>query len=67
MILNKTTSGFVVQKFESETGGCLSQEFVASDQVEWQDQKGDPIEDGQHGLDLEGFYFPLDMKQPEPQ
>ena len=65
MILSKTTTGFVVQKFDSETGRCLSQEFVASDQVEWEDQKGNPIEDGQYGLDLEGFYFPLDMKQPE--
>jgi hypothetical protein len=40
MILNKTTTGFVVQKFDSETGRCLAQEFVASDQVEWGDQQG---------------------------
>jgi hypothetical protein len=65
MILNKTTTGFVVQKFDSETGRCLSQEFVASDQVEWEYQKGDPIEDGMYGIDLEGLYFPADMKQPE--
>ena len=65
MILNKTTTGFVVQKFDSETGRCLSQEFVASDQVEWEDQEGNPIEDGQYGIDLEGLYWPLDMKQPE--
>lgn len=65
MILNKTTTGFVVQKFDSETGRCLSQEFVASDQVEWEDQKGEPIEDGQYGIDTEALYWPLDMKQPE--
>lgn len=65
MILKKTMPGFVVQQFDSETGRCVSQEFVASDQVDWEDQKGNPIEDGQYGLDLEGFYFPLDMKQPE--
>ena len=40
-------------------------EFVASDQVEWEDQKGDSIEDGMYGIDLEGLYYPLDMKQPE--
>ena len=65
MILHKITTGFVVQKFDSETGRCLSQEFVAGDQVEWEDQTGKPIEDGQYGIDLEGFYLPLKMKQPE--
>lgn len=65
MILNKTTTGFVVQQFDSETGRCLSQEFVAGDQVEWEDQKGVRIEDGQFGIDLEGLYWPLEMKQPE--
>ena len=65
MILHKTTTGFVVQKFDSETGRCLSQEFVASDQVEWEDRKGDRIEDGQYGIDLEGLFYPAEMKQPE--
>jgi hypothetical protein len=65
MILRKITTGFVVQQFDSDTGRCLSQEFVASDQVEWQDQAGNPIEDGQYGIDLEGLYFPAEMKQPE--
>ena len=65
MIVTKITTGFVVQKFDSDTGRCISQEFVASDQVEWEDQKGDRIEDGQYGIDLEGLYWPLDMKQPE--
>lgn len=65
MILNKITTGFVVQKFDSDTGRCLSQEFVAGDQVEWEDQAGNAVEDGQCGIDLEGLYFPPDMKQPE--
>ena len=65
MVLNKITTGFVVQQFDADTGRCISQEFVASDQVEWKDQKGDRIEDGQYGIDLEGLYWPLDMKQPE--
>ena len=64
MILTKTMPGLVVQKFDSETGRCLSQEFVAGNQVEWSDPKADRIEDGMYGLDLESFYFPADMKQP---
>jgi hypothetical protein len=65
MIVSKITTGFVVQKFDSDTGRCESQEFVASDQVEWEDQAGNPIEDGQYGIDLEGLYFPVELKQPE--
>jgi hypothetical protein len=65
MNLSKITTGFVVQKFDSDTGRCISQEFVAGEQVEWEDQKGNPIEDGQCGIDLEGLYFPAEMKQPE--
>ncbi len=34
-------------------------------QVEWEDQQGDRIEDGQYGLDFECMFWPLDMKQPE--
>ena len=55
----------VVQKFDSETGRCISQEFVAGDQVEFTDQKGNRIEDGQCGIDLEGLYWPAEMKQPD--
>lgn len=65
MILNKITTGFVVQKFDSESGRCLSQEFVAGDQIEWEDQTGDTVEDGQFGIDVEGLYYPLEMKRPE--
>jgi hypothetical protein len=65
MIVSKITTGFVVQKFDADTGRCISQEFVAGDQVEYEDQAGNPVEDGQYGIDLEGLYWPLDMKQPE--
>jgi hypothetical protein len=65
MILKKITAGFVVQTFDADSGRCVSQEFVASDQVEFEDQKGDRIEDGQYGIALEGLYWPLEMKQPE--
>ena len=65
MIVRKITTGFVVQQFDSDTGRCISQEFVAGEQVEWEDQKGNPIEDGQSGIDLEGLYFPVELKKPE--
>jgi hypothetical protein len=65
MIVHRITTGFVVQKFDADTGRCISQEFVAGDQVEYEDQAGNSIEEGQYGIDLEGLYWPLDMKQPE--
>lgn len=34
MIVRKITTGFVVQEFDEETGRCLTQEFIAGDQVE---------------------------------
>lgn len=59
MIINKITTGFVVQKFDTDTGRCISQEFIAGDQVEWENQEGSSIEEDDISL-----YFPLDMKQP---
>ena len=65
MIVRKMTPGFVVQEFDSETGRCVSQEFIAGDQVEWEDRQGNAVSDGDFGIDLEGLYHPLKMKQPE--
>jgi hypothetical protein len=65
MILRKITSGFVVQEFDSETGRCLSQEFVAGDQVEWENRQSNLVSDGDFGIDLEELYYPMEMKQPE--
>jgi hypothetical protein len=67
MIVRKITQGFVVQEFNAETGRCLSQEFVAGDQVEWENRAGESISDGDFGIDLEGLYFPLEMRQSEEE
>lgn len=65
MIVRKITTGFVVQQFDADTGRCVSQEFVAGEQVEWEDRQGNAISDGDFGIDVEGLYHPLEMKQPE--
>jgi hypothetical protein len=67
MIVHKVTTGFVMQEFETDTGRCLSQQFIAEDEVEWADRQGNLVSDGDFGIDLEGLYFPLEMKQPEEQ
>jgi hypothetical protein len=43
----KITVGFVVQTFEKNDRGrfiCTHQEFIAGDECEYEDEKGDPIE-----------------------
>jgi hypothetical protein len=57
MIVNKITTGFVVQQFDTDTRSFVSQEFVASDQVEFENQDGE----GAASFDE---YLPFDMKQP---
>ncbi|MFA6175046.1 MAG: hypothetical protein WC765_00535 [Phycisphaerae bacterium] len=43
---NKITTGFVCQSYEKNSAGefvCTSQEFVAGDQVDYEDEKGNSI------------------------
>lgn len=44
MIVNKVTTGFVIQQFDTETRQFVSQEFVAGDQVDFEDEMGDAVE-----------------------
>ncbi len=42
----KITIGFVAQTFEKDDKGrfvCTHQEFIAGDECEYEDEKGDPI------------------------
>ena len=48
---NKITVGFVVQTFEKDTTGkfvCTRQEFIAGDQVDYEDAEGNPVEPPEH-------------------
>lgn len=58
-MIKKITIGFVVQTFDDQ-GKCTGQEFVAGDDVTYENSFGD-------GLDKpdEEFYYPLDMVQPK--
>jgi translation elongation factor EF-Ts len=49
----KITSGYVVQKFTSN-GTFISQSFVEGDEVTYEDEDGNCIED-------EDFYHPFDI------
>lgn len=57
--MKKITVGFVIQNYNDE-GKCISQEFVAGDHVDWEDDEGE-IE-----IDEPDFPdFPMDMIQPK--
>jgi hypothetical protein len=56
-MMKKITVGFVVQNYD-EAGKCMSAEFVAGDQVDWEDEDGNAILGPTHE------YFPFDMVQP---
>lgn len=55
MIKKKITHGFVVQNFDSE-GNFISQEFIAGDVVEFENEFGEPLEEDEnlyHSFDME--------------
>lgn len=44
MIVKKITTGFVIQEYDTETGKWNSQEFIASDSTEWEDEEGNAVD-----------------------
>ncbi len=65
MIYTKITYGYVVQNYDSETGDCVEQQFVADGRIERQDENGEPIpEDGLEELENMEKVCDLDMVQP---
>ncbi|MFA6661437.1 MAG: hypothetical protein WCS56_00220 [Bacilli bacterium] len=59
-MITKVTVGFVVQKF-TEDGLCVSSEFVAGDNVSFENDLGETI----HNLKDLDIYSPFDMVQPK--
>ena len=57
MIYNKITTGFVVQVYKD--GHCIAQQFVAGDQVDYEDENEMPII-----TNAKEKYCPFDMVQP---
>ena len=60
---NKITTGFVIQNYEEQEDGklvCSGQEFVAADQVDYENEAGEPV----HIDTSKEVCQPLDMAQP---
>jgi len=62
MIVNKITIGFVIQQFDTETSQCISQEFVSGDEVSYESENGELLDENEFdGLFL---YQSYDMVEP---
>ena len=62
MILKKVTTGFVIQEFDTETKEWVGQEFVAGEQVDWENEDGETVEPLEVVSELP--YLPFDMLKP---
>lgn len=65
MLISKVTVGFVCQTFDTELQRFTSQEFVASDDVTYEDDNGDPADDSL--MDTVEPYLNFEMVQPADQ
>ncbi len=66
MLINKVTSGFVIQVFDTELKRFVSQEFVAGDECQYEDKDGVPACSEALETDGKAAYLPFDMVQPRP-
>jgi len=65
MIVKKITTGFVIQEFDTDKMQFVSQEFVAGDECEYEDEDGEPVESELLEVEGQEIYLPYDMVQPE--
>ena len=58
MIITKTTFGWVSQQYDTKTRKFVHQEFIAGDQVEYEDENNEKVEPIEP-------YLPFEMVQPK--
>jgi hypothetical protein len=63
MKINKITTGFVIQTWDTKKKKWLSQEFVAGDECVYEDEEGIPVDPEEMGGHVEP-YLPFEMVQP---
>ena len=66
MIIDKITVGFVVQKYDTESGKYIEQDFIAEDDVTYENEFGERILADESPVKFSDIpYLPFDMVQPE--
>ena len=61
MLINKVTTGFVIQVFDTGLKRFVSQEFVAGDECQYEDKDGVPVCSEALETDGKAAYLPFDM------
>jgi len=64
MLVKKITTGFVIQTFDTDKGRFVSQEFVAGEQVDYEDTDGEAVDSDLLKVKGKDAYQPFDMVQP---
>jgi hypothetical protein len=64
MLINKVTTGFVVQVFDTDKGCFVSQNFVPGE-CAYEDRRGKPVAAGLLAIDGEDVTLPFEMVQPD--
>jgi hypothetical protein len=64
MKYKKLTIGYVIQVYDTDKPGFVSQEFVAGE-VEWEDIIGNPISSDDVPDEALNTYLDFNMEQPE--
>ena len=65
MLVNKITEGFVIHVFDTELKRFVSQEFVAGDRCQYEDNDGVPVCSEALEVDGKEATPPFDMVQPK--
>lgn len=68
MKINKITTGFVVQTFDTDSGKFTEQNFTAGDETTWNDHFGNQLERNSELIVSHGWldepYLDFEMVQP---
>lgn len=64
MLVNKITTGFVVQTYDTDAQKWIKQEFIAGDEVDYEFENGEALSEEEIGKEIINEYLPLLMKQP---
>jgi len=65
MIINKITTGFVIQVFDTDLGKFIEQDFIAGDECEYENENGKPVDASLLKVAGKEAYLPFDMVDPD--
>ena len=65
MLVNKITTDFVTQVFDTDKKQFIDQYFTASDQCDYEDLNSDPVSPSLLEANNKEVYLPFGMEQPK--